>query len=599
MSEEAPETAAVGDPFGLVAPTLAELQHWTGVVGRAQQLIMEYVAAETRQRIDAPFALPDLAGLMKPPTRVGFDAEALIGAQTDFWTNSLSLWQRWLDPERAGAADAAGAIADRRFAAPAWREHPLFDMTRQTYQLVADHIVRSVAAIEGLERKQQEQLRFATRAFVDAMSPSNFTLTNPEALARAMETRGESMLRGLENLLADLARGQLTHSPQAAFELGVDIAATPGKVIHETPLYQLIHYAPTTKSVQRTPLVIFPPWINRFYILDLAPKKSFVRWAVEQGLSVFMVSWKSADASLAATTLDDYVAAQIDAIDMVRDVLGVERAHAIGYCVAGTTLAATLALLAVRGEADKVASATFFTAQVDFSNAGDLGLFVGDAQLELLAAAAGDKGYIDGRYLAATFNLLRGRDLIWDYVVNHYLMGDTHRSFDLLHWNGDTTNLPAAWHQAYLRDFYRDNLLVQPGAIRVAGTPIDLRRVETPCYVQAGREDHIAPAASVWKLTEHFRGPLRFVLAGSGHIAGVVNPPAAGKYQYWTNATPAGSLDAFIAGASETAGSWWPDWIAWLSQRAGGSARATGVRVPGKGRRKAIEDAPGRYVRMR
>ncbi|HEY0269982.1 MAG TPA: class I poly(R)-hydroxyalkanoic acid synthase [Sphingomonas sp.] len=607
MTEKAEISDPTGaDPMDLVAPTLAELQHWTGVVGRAQQLLLEYAATQAQQqigRIEAkPAVRPDLASLLKPPPRFGFDTEALIAAQGDFWKDSLSLWQRWLDPERAEATDSVEApevAADRRFAAPLWREHPLFDMIRQTYQVVATHMVRSVETIEGLNPKQQEQMRFATRAFVDAMSPSNFALTNPQALARIVETRGESMVKGLENLLADLARGQVTHSPRAAFELGVDIAATPGKVIYETPLYQLIHYAPTTKKVQKTPLVIFPPWINRFYILDLAPKKSFVRWAVEQGLSVFMVSWKSADASLADTMLDDYVAAQIDAVDVVRDLLGVEAAHVVGYCVAGTTLAATLALLAARGEAAKVASATFFTAQVDFSNAGDLGLFVDDAQLELLAAAAGDKGYVDGRYLAATFNLLRGRDLIWDYVVNNYLMGETQRSFDLLHWNGDTTNLPAAWHQNYLRDFYRDNLLVRPGAISVAGVPIDLRRVETPSYVQAGREDHIAPAASVWKLTEHFAGPLRFVLAGSGHIAGVVNPPAAGKYEYWTNEAPVDSLDAFVAGATEIKGSWWPDWLAWLSERAGGLVPATGARVPGKGKRPAIEDAPGRYVKTR
>ncbi len=588
------DQAEIVDPTGFVAPTLEELQHWTGVVGRAQQLILEYAAAQAT-KFDAAPAMPDLSRFMtmQPPSTLGFDTDALIAAQSDFWKGSLSLWQRMLDPQRAAAADTAPA------AQPSWWDHPLFDLIRQSYRLVSDHMLRSVEAVEGLTPKQQQQLRFATRSFVEAMSPSNFPLTNPEALARAVETRGESVIRGLENLLADLARGQVTHSPQQAFEIGRDLAATPGKVIHETPLYQLIQYAPTTETVQRIPLVIFPPWINRFYILDLGAKKSFVRWAVEQGITLFMVSWKSADASLADITLDDYVAAQIDAVDVVRDLLEVESSHVIGYCVAGTTLAATLALLTARGEADKVASATFFTAQVDFSDAGDLGLFVDDAQLDLLAEVAAGKGYVDGRYLAATFNMLRGRDLIWNYVVSNYLMGDAHRSFDLLHWNGDTTNLPAGWHQSYLRDFYRDNLLVRPGAIRVAGTPIDLTRVTTPSYIQAGREDHIAPPQSVWKLTEHFRGPLRFVLAGSGHIAGVVNPPAAGKYQYWTNDRPASSLEDFLAGATETKGSWWPHWLDWLAQRAGGMVPATGARIPGEGARAAIEDAPGRYVRLR
>jgi polyhydroxyalkanoate synthase len=590
MTQDADTTA----PFGFAPPSLDEMQHWTGVVGRAQQMILEHLATQ----MTTPPKMPDFSALLNsaPPPTMAFDTDALIAAQADLWKDSLALWQRFLNPL---AQSASPADADRRFAAPQWRDHPLFDLIRQSYAIVSSHMLRSVEALEGLEPKQREQIRFATRSFVDAMSPSNFALTNPEALTKIIETRGESMLKGMEHLLDDLSRGQLTHSPGDAFELGRDLASTPGKVIYETPLYQLIQYTPTTESVQTTPLLIFPPWINRFYILDLGPKKSFVRWAVAQGLTVFMVSWKSADASIAHVTLDDYVAAQIDAIDVVRDLIGVEATHVIGYCVAGTTLAATLALLEARGEAGKVASATFFTAQVDFSKAGDLLLFVDDAQLERLAGVTADKGYLDGRYLAATFNLLRGKDLIWNYVVNNYLLGDDFRPFDLLHWNGDTTNLPAAWHRDYLRDFYRDNLLVTPGAISVAGTPIDITTVKTPAYIQAGREDHIAPAESVWKLTEHFRGPLRFVLAGSGHIAGVVNPPESGKYQYWTTEKPAASLEAFVEAARETKGSWWPDWIAWLSPRSGGTVKAKGARVPGKGKRKAIEDAPGRYVKLR
>jgi polyhydroxyalkanoate synthase len=347
-------------------------------------------------------------------------------------------------------------------------------------------------------------------------------------------------------------------------------------------------------------LVIFPPWINRFYILDLNPKKSFIRWAVEQGLTVFMVSWRSADESMAETSLDDYVLrGQVDAIDTIRELLGVGQVHAIGYCVAGTTLAATLALLEARGEADKVKSATFFTAQVDFSEAGDLNLFVADETLQLIDQIAADKGYLDGRYMAATFNMLRGRDLIWNYVGNNYLLGEDYPPFDLLHWNGDTTNLPAKWHNAYLRDFYRDNKLVQAGGITIDGTPINIGKVRTPTYVQAGREDHIAPAHSVWKISHHFQGPLRFVLAGSGHIAGVVNPPEAQKYQYWTNEAKAATLEEFIAGATETKGSWWPDWLGWIEAQDGKKVPAKGARVPGKGKMKALEDAPGSYVKAR
>jgi polyhydroxyalkanoate synthase len=310
-----------------------------------------------------------------------------------------------------------------------------------------------------------------------------------------------------------------------------------------------------------------------------------------------MVSWKSADETIADVSLDDYVAAQVEVIDTVRDLLNVEEIHTIGYCVAGTTLAVTLALLEARGEADKVASATFLTAQVDFSEAGDLNLFIGDEQMQLIQQLAADKGYLDGRYMAATFNMLRGRDLIWNYVTNNYLLGEDYAPFDMLYWNSDTTNLPAQWHNAYLRDFYRDNKLVKPGGIKVLDTPINLTKVRTPCYVQAGREDHIAPAASVWKITHQFQGPLRFVLAGSGHIAGVVNPPEANKYRFWINDQKVDTLDEFIAGAKETQGSWWPDWMAWIDRKSDSKVPAKGARVPGKGKLKALADAPGQYVR--
>jgi polyhydroxyalkanoate synthase len=584
------------DTLEALQPTLEEIQHWTGVMGRAQQLILEYAARQSLQASATAPKLPDFSALWTAPQSMTFDTDKLAQAQADFWAESVTLWQRVLDPSTAPPARGDN---DRRFSAPQWRDLPLFDLIRQSYQIVSEHMLRSVEAIGGLHPKQQEQLRFATRSFVEAMSPSNFVATNPQALEKIITTRGESLLKGMENLFADLDRGQLTHSNRDAFQVGRDLAATPGKVIHETPLYQLIQYSPTTQAVAKIPLVIFPPWINRFYILDLKPEKSFVRWAVAEGLTVFMVSWKSADESLAHVVLDDYVAAQIDAVDAIRDLLGVESVHAIGYCVAGTTLATTLAYLTAQGDAAKVASATFFTAQVDFADAGDLTLFVDDTQLDLAAGLAGDKGYLDGRYMAATFNLLRGKDLIWNYVVQNYLMGEAHPAFDLLHWNGDVTNLPAAWHQSYLRDLYRDNLLAKPGALTVMGVPIDLGRVVTPAYVQAGREDHIAPPQSVWKITEHFKGPLRFVLAGSGHIAGVVNPPASGKYQYWTSDAPAATLDQFVAIAKETKGSWWPHWRAWLAGRDGDTVPATRARIPGKGKRKAIEDAPGRYVIQR
>jgi polyhydroxyalkanoate synthase len=577
-------------------PSLEELQQWTWVMGRAQQMMLEHVA---RAMGEAPAPDPKAAAHLPWMTMFG-DPAKLAEAQVGLWTEGLNIWQRALGMEGAPTRLQEKADKDRRFGAKAWKDNPLFDMIRQSYLLVSERLLGGVDAIEGLDEKQRERLRFMTRNFVDAMSPSNFVATNPLVLERAVETKGESLLNGLQHMLDDLTRGQLTHTDPEAFEVGRNIAMTPGKVVKRTPLYELIQYSPTTDAVLETPLIIFPPWINRFYILDLNPKKSFIRWAVEQGLTVFMVSWKSADESMKDTILDDYVLrGQVDAIDTVRELLGVPAVHAIGYCVAGTTLAATLALLEARGQADKVASATFFTAQVDFSEAGDLNLFVGDETLQLIDQIAAEKGYLDGRYMAATFNMLRGRDLIWNYVTNNYLLGEDYPPFDLLHWNSDTTNLPATWHHAYLRDFYRDNKLVLAGELTVDGTPIDIHRVCTPTYVQAGREDHIAPAASVWKITHYFEGPLRFVLAGSGHIAGVVNPPEAQKYQYWTNEKKVATLDEFVAGATEHKGSWWPDWRAWIETQAGGKVPAKGARVPGKGKLKAIEDAPGSYVKAR
>ena len=562
--------------------SLEDLQHWTQMLGRAQQMMLE----QGIDLLERTPAIPDPTGMVK--------------AQTDFWADTMKLWQRFLDPANAEPVEESPERArDKRFKAKQWHDDPLFAFIRQSYFLVADHMLKSVDALDGVEPKQKEQLRFATRGLIDAMSPTNFPATNPVVVEKIIETRGENLLKGLQNMLADMAKGQMTQSDTSAFELGRNVATTPGKVIKRTPLYELIHYAPTTETVGAIPLLIFPPWINRFYILDLTAEKSFIRWAVEQGLSVFVVSWKSADATMKDVTWDDYVVrGQIDAIDTVRDLLGVESVHTIGYCVAGTTLAATLALLAARGEAAKVATATFFTAQVDFSQAGELSLFVDDEQLKLIRQV-GQDGYLDGRYMAATFNLLRGRDLIWNYVTNNYLLGNDYAPFDLLHWNADVTNLPANWHLGYLTDLYRDNRLVQAGSMTVDGVPIDLSTVKTPAYIQAGREDHIAPAESVWKVTEHFAGPLRFVLAGSGHIAGVVNPPSAGKYQYWTNDEAADSLEAFVAGAKETKGSWWPDWRAWIAAADGATVPATGARVPGEGAMPALCDAPGEYVRKR
>lgn len=538
-----------------------------------------------------PFMDPDQFAKMME------DSAAAVTDPLRAYRSVLDVWGNMLAPLAKAGRDKIDP-KDRRFAAPEW-EHPVFDLVRQGYQVMSDYMLGAANQLEGVPDHEKAKIAFALRSIVEAMSPANSPFTNPVALERAVETKGASLFTGMQHLMEDMQRGQLTHTDSAAFTLGENIAATPGKVVHQTALYQLIQYEPTTEKVQETPLIIFPPWINRFYILDLTAEKSFIKYCVDQGITVFVVSWKSADSSMKDVMWDDYIAAQIDAIDTVRSGLDVADVHTIGYCVAGTTLAATLAILAAKDEAEKVRSATFFTAQVDFSQGGELLNFIDDNQIAMMEALSAPQGYLDGRFLALTFNMLRGKDLIWSTVVKNYLLGEEYPAFDLLHWNGDVTNLPAKWHRSYLCDLYRDNKLVQPGALSALGMPIDLSHVKTPSYIQAGREDHIAPADSVWKLQEHFTGPMRFVLAGSGHIAGVVNPPAHMKYQYWTNEAPAKSLAEFVEGATETKGSWWPDWLIWLRDQSDNLVEATGARVPGSGPLKALEPAPGSYVKCR
>lgn len=582
----------------------ADIQHWAMSAAKLQKMWLDFSADQ------AGNAEPMLSRISNDLTKLGAVVGEWFGhlplaqleTQKRLWEEGIDLWTSILGqyPGGVAARDTTPSLPrkDQRFSDSRWRDQPIFALIHQTYLLLAERINAMADDVQGLSPDKKEQLKFTLRAVTEALSPANFPLTNPVVIERTLETHGENLVTGVEHLLADLRKGQLTHTDPNAFELGRNIAVTPGKVVHETPLFQLIQYTPTTPDVFATPLVIFPPWINRFYILDLNAKKSFIRWAVAQGLTVFVVSWKSADATMADLVWDDYILAQIEAIDTARARLNVPSVHTIGYCVAGTTLAATLAVLARRDQGDKVASATFFTAQVDFEKAGELKNFIDENQLRLLESLTTD-GYLDGRYMAVTFNLLRGTDLIWNYVINNYLLGEEYPAFDLLHWNGDTTNLPFKWQKAYLEDLYRDNRLVVPDAMAADGTPIDLRRITTPCYIQAGREDHIAPAESVWKLTRHLGGEWRFVLAGSGHIAGVVNPPEAGKYQYWLNDREPQTLDEFIAGARETKGSWWPDWIGWIATLTPEKVAAKGKRVPGGRGDKVIEDAPGRYVRTR
>lgn len=607
----------IGELLPTAAAPLAgaeDAAHWEQVATQLRTMWLDFQSEQALTSAAAP-AMPMAApgqwlSLMENCYRNV--ALAHPQAQTQLWGNAFALWQGMLGQFGLGALadglqtaslekapDAAPILFhhDKRFADSRWQQ-PFYALVYQSYLMLAQQMTALSENLEGVDPDKKKQLRFATRTLIDALSPDHFPLTNPLVIERAMASGGDSLVSGMRHLLADLRRGQLTHSDPDAFRLGENIAVTPGKVIYESPLFQLIQYSPTTAKVLAVPLVIFPPWINRFYILDLNPKKSFVQWAVAQGITVFMVSWKSADASMAEVVWDDYIRSQIEAIEVVRARLNVPAVHTVGYCVAGTTLAATLAVLSRLGHAEIVKSATFLTAQVDFEHAGDLQMFIDDQQIATIGKLASD-GYVDGRYMAATFNLLRGNDLIWNYVIQNYLLGEEYTAFDLLHWNGDITNLPVKWHQAYLRDLYRDNRLVVPDSLSAGSTPIDLRCITTPCFIQAGREDHIAPAESVWRLTRHISGPWTFLLAGSGHIAGVVNPPAAGKYQYWTNPEPGETLDSFVEGAAEHPGSWWPNWAEWLRGQDNAEVKASGKRAPGKRGDQAIEDAPGRYVMTR
>ncbi|MEE4351214.1 MAG: class I poly(R)-hydroxyalkanoic acid synthase [Pacificimonas sp.] len=595
-----PDMTAMAERMTYVSGKMQQMmmQFWTEQQEKSAGAAAQPLAAPT---IPAPSALDPFGMAQLWPqvtTAMLSDPARLAQMQADFMQDAAKLWQNLLSGDADGDETAQKGRPDRRFAGEGWTEIPAFHFIKQAYLMASQYLLDAVTGTEGLSEKEREKAAFYTKQYVDALSPSNYALTNPEVLRETMETGGENLLKGTENMLGDLERGRMRMTDEDAFEVGVNVAATPGQVVFENRLFQLIQYTPTTKQVYEVPLLIFPPWINKFYILDLTKEKSFIAWCLDQGIQVYVVSWKNADETLADVELDHYVLEGfLPAIDKAIENTGAPAVNTIGYCVAGTTLSAVLAYLDEKGDAEKVLSATFFTAQVDFTEAGDLQVFVDDNELEKIDELAAGQGYLDGRYMASTFNMLRSNDLIWNYVVNNYLMGRQYLPFDLLYWNSDATNVPAKWHAAYLRDLYRDNKLAQPGGITVDGVPIDLGTVKTPVYIQAGKDDHIAPLPSVWKLTEHFGGEKRFLLAGSGHIAGVVNPPSAKKYQHWTlDGDLPDTLAEFQDQATEHPGSWWPNWLDWIAPRSGEKVKAT---PPGKGKLKAIEPAPGRYVKER
>jgi polyhydroxyalkanoate synthase subunit PhaC len=530
------------------------------------------------------------------------DPAKVANAQMALWQDYLKLWQHAAEKMAGGETEpvASPAPGDKRFKHKDWEENQVFDFLKQSYLLTADWMQRTVHDVDDLDDHTRQKAEFYTKQFADALSPTNFATMNPQVLHETMESGGENLVKGLDNLLRDLEKGDgqlsVSMTDQDAFDVGRNIATTPGKVVFQNDLIQLLQYSPSTDEVNIRPLLITPPWINKFYVLDLQPKNSFIRWAVEQGLTVFVISWVNPDEKLAAKSFEDYMLEGIiAAVDAVEEATGVSDINAIGYCIGGTLLASTLAYMAEKGD-ERIKSATFFTALVDFEKAGELTVFIDDEQIEAMEKSMAEKGYLEGREMATTFNMLRSNDLIWSFVVNNYLLGKDPFPFDLLYWNSDSTRMPAATHSFYLRNMYQKNLLSTPGGINLGGVDIDLGKVKVPVYILATKDDHIAPWLSSYQGTQLYSGKTKFVLSGSGHIAGVVNPPSANKYGYWTNAKLPEQPEDWLAGAKQHDGSWWPDWIKWIKTH---DKNQVAARTPGDGKLDVLEDAPGSFVQIK
>ncbi|HEV2674917.1 MAG TPA: class I poly(R)-hydroxyalkanoic acid synthase [Aliidongia sp.] len=603
MSNEPSPEGKLPDPVDLSRAV-------AGIAERSQRLVTEFLAKQSSEKPSVGMGDPlNIAGAFFEMTaKLMVDPTRLVQAQVSLWSDYMQLWQRTTERflgGNGGAAHPAEPVietpkGDKRFKDPAWQDHAVFDFIKQSYLLSARFMQTTVRDVEGLDDKTAKKVDFYTRQFVDAMAPSNFVLTNPEVLRATVESRGENLVKGLEHMLDDLERGKgqlaIKMTDTDAFQLGENIATTPGKVVFQNDLMQLIQYAPTTEKVRKRPLLIIPPWINKFYILDLKPKNSFIRWAVAQGHTVFVISWVNPGEELAEKSFEAYMDdGPFAALGAIEAATGEAQVNVIGYCIGGTLLATTLAYMARKGDR-RFASATFFTTMVDFAEAGELSVFIDEEQIQALEGRMREKGYLEGGSMANSFNMLRANDLIWSFVINNYLLGKEPFPFDLLFWNSDATRMPCAMHSFYLRNMYQENRLVRPGGVSIHGEPIDLTQIQTPVFILATKEDHIAPWKSSYAATQLYRGPVKFCLAGSGHIAGVVNPPEAQKYNFWTNAKLPKQPDLWFESATQQPGSWWPEWDKWAEKFAGGSVAA---RQPGDGKLKPVEDAPGSYVKLR
>ncbi|WP_418647966.1 class I poly(R)-hydroxyalkanoic acid synthase [Thauera butanivorans] len=579
---------------------------YADVARRASHLISDHVNRQLKKGITAPADELGIAqAFMDMMAKLLSNPYKLAQAQMNLVWDYFSLWQHSM--MRFAGLNASPIAApektDKRFKDEEWEQHFLFDFIKQSYLIAARHIHDTVCCVDGLDEQTQKKVNFYTRQYIDALSPSNFAVTNPEVFRETVKSGGQNLLKGLNNLLRDVEDGggqlRVKMTDTTAFELGKNVATTPGKVVFQTDMMQLIQYTPSTDKVLKKPLLIVPPWINKFYILDLREKNSYIKWCVDQGHTVFVISWVNPDERHTDKLFDSYLLeGTIAALDAIERQTGEKSVNAAGYCLGGTLLATTLAYLAAKKQSGRISAATFFTTMTDFSDPGELGVFIDEGQVSSLEKKMFERGYLEGSEMAGTFNMLRANDLIWSFVVNNYLLGKDPFPFDLLYWNSDSTRMPAKMHSFYLRKLYMENRLVEPGGISVDGVPIDLGKIKTPCYFISTIEDHIAPWKSTYLGARNFGGPVRFVLGGSGHIAGIVNPPAANKYGYWINpaAKLPGSPDDWLAGAQQHPGSWWTDWQAWLTAMDSEQAEP---RDPAKGKLKVLEDAPGSFVKMR
>ena len=578
-------------------------EQWKALAEQSQRVVQAFLE---RQKEEDQFSIVDPVSIgrafMEVSTQMLSDPRKLAEAQMQLWQDALQLWQSTTQRMLGGESEpvAEPTPGDRRFKDKAWSDDLAFDYIKQSYLLTSRWTQAVVTDVEGLDPGTRDKVDFYTRQFVSAMSPSNFAATNPAVIRRARETGGRNLLDGLKHLLDDLERGrgklQISMTDYEAFKVGENVAVSPGKVVYQNELMQLIQYDPTTETVHKRPLLVVPPWINKFYVLDLQPKNSFIKWIVDRGYTLFVVSWVNPREELAGKSFADYMLdGPLAAMDAIERATGEREMTILGFCIGGILVEALLAYLAVKGD-ERIKAATFLAAMVDFQEVGEVAVFIDDEQLENIEKHIDEKGYLEGRHMAQMFNMMRENDLIWSFVVSNYLMGRDPMPFDLLYWNSDSTRLPAAMLLYYLRKVYKDNGLIKADHLELDGVKIDLRRVEVPTYVLATKDDHIAPWPSCYPITQVFSGPVKFVLGASGHIAGIVNPPAANKYCYWTHGGHPADPEAWFAKARRHEGSWWPDWDKWLARKSGPKVPA---RRPGDGALAPVEDAPGSYVKVR